>query len=110
MEKHVHDVNDSNFDDMVIGASRPTVVVFWAPWYGLREDFAPAFEEFAKRLRGKVNFYKLNIDGNPRTVKRFNVRFIPTVIVFERGAAGARGSGERTAEEILKQLEKRLSP
>lgn len=78
-------VTDGTFDADVLKADRPVVVDFWAEWCGPCHAIAPALEELATELDGKVTIAKLNIDENPRTAVRYGVRSIPTLIMFKNG-------------------------
>ena len=63
-------VNDSSFDAVVLKASEPVLVDFWAEWCGPCKMIAPALEELAKDMAGKVTVAKINIDENPETPRR----------------------------------------
>ena len=69
-------VSDDNFEAEVLKSSTPVVVDFWAEWCGPCRQIAPALEEIAKEL---------NVDENPRTPSFYNVRAIPTLILFKDG-------------------------
>jgi thioredoxin 1 len=78
-------VTDQSFQKDVLGSSEPVVVDFWAEWCGPCRFIAPALEEIATEMEGKVKIAKLNVDENPDTMMRYGVRSIPTLIVFKNG-------------------------
>jgi thioredoxin 1 len=93
----MRDVNDETFEAEVLGAGRPVVVDFWAPWCGPCTAIAPALEQLAESTEN-VEFVKLDIDENPAVASRYDVLSIPTVILFAEGepretVVGARPRG-----------------
>jgi thioredoxin len=90
----VRDVSDQSFEQDVLGAPKPVVVDFWAPWCGPCKAIAPALEELADATE-RVEFVKLDIDENPETAARYGVLSIPTVILFSEGEARETVIGAR---------------
>jgi thioredoxin 1 len=86
-------VTDQSFQKDVLGSSEPVVVDFWAEWCGPCRFIAPALEEIATEMQGKVKIAKLNVDENPDTMMRYGVRSIPTLIVFKNGEPTAMQVG-----------------
>ncbi|GLS36764.1 thioredoxin [Mesorhizobium tianshanense] len=78
-------VDKSNFQADVLDAKEPVVVDFWAEWCGPCKMIAPALEDIAVELGGKVKIAKLNIDENPELAAQFGVRSIPTLMIFKDG-------------------------
>lgn len=80
-------VNESNFESEVLQSAVPVVVDFWAEWCGPCKAIAPALEEIASEHAGKVKIVKLNIDENQSLAVQYNVRSIPTLLLFKGGEA-----------------------
>ena len=81
----VHTLTDANFDATIQGSAVPVLVDFWAEWCAPCRRLAPAVDAVATDLEGKVMVAKVNVDENPNTPGRFNVRGIPTLILFKGG-------------------------
>jgi thioredoxin 1 len=78
-------VNDTNFDAEVLGATEPVLVDFWAEWCPPCKAMDPVLDDLSRELAGKVKIVKLDVDANPGITARFNVRSMPTLIVFKDG-------------------------
>ena len=94
-------VSDDTFEAEVLKSATPVVVDFWAEWCGPCRQIAPALEEIAKELNGKVKITKLNIDENPRTPSRYNVRAIPTLMLFKDGELAGNPQGRASRRVSL---------
>jgi thioredoxin 1 len=93
-------VTDSNFESDVIHAHEPVVVDFWAEWCGPCRTMAPAIEEIATDLRGKVKVATLNVDENHGIVGKYGVRSIPTLMIFKDGQSVATRVGRGPKSEL----------
>lgn len=71
----------------------PVIVDFWAPWCGPCRSFAPTFEAVSQLSAGKLVFTKINTEAYPAISQRFNIKGIPTLIVFKNGQEFTRQSG-----------------
>ena len=78
-------VTDQSFDAEVLGASEPVLVDFWAEWCPPCKAMDPIMDDLSQELAGKVKIVKLDVETNPSTVVRYNVRAMPTMIIFKDG-------------------------
>jgi thioredoxin 2 len=99
-------VTDATFAAEVERSPLPVVVDLWAPWCGPCRMLEPVIEELAAQMAGRVRFAKLNIDENPATAARFDVRSIPTLLVLKGGHEIDRIVGVLPKSEITRRLER----
>jgi thioredoxin 1 len=93
-------VSDSTFDSEVLKATNPVVVDFWAEWCGPCRMIAPALEEIAGSLDGKVKIVKLNVDENPKTAAKYGIQSIPTLMIFKDGQMASRQIGALPKQKL----------
>ncbi|MBT5108932.1 MAG: thioredoxin TrxA [Rhodospirillaceae bacterium] len=98
-------VSDDDFDTSVLQSSAPVLVDFWAEWCGPCKMIAPALEELAGDLNGRLTVAKLNIDDNPQTPAKYGVRGIPTLILFKDGQVAATKVGALPKSQLAQWVE-----
>ena len=86
-------VSDDTFESEVLKSDGAVLVDFWAEWCGPCKMIAPALEEIAKEMNGRLRVAKMNIDDNPLTPQRYGVRGIPTLMLFKDGQVAATKVG-----------------
>ena len=98
-------VGDDDFETNVLKADGPVLVDFWAEWCGPCKMIAPAREEIAGDMEGKVTVAKVNIDDNPHTPAKYGVRGIPTLIIFKDGQVAATKVGALPKSQLVEWVE-----
>jgi len=106
--EHVQTITDGNFDDSVLKSGAPVLVDFWAEWCGPCKRLGPTVDALATEYAGKVTVGKLNVDENPNTTIKFNVRGIPALLLFKGGQVVESLVGLLPKEDIKKVLDKHI--
>ncbi len=101
-------VDEKSWDAEVMKSDKPVMVDFWAGWCPPCNAVAPVIEELAGEYSDKVKFAKLDIDGNQRLAGRYQVRGIPTFIVFLNGEEKIRLVGAKPKAMFVAELSKWL--
>jgi thioredoxin 1 len=102
------EVTDANFDQEVLRSEVPVMVDFWAAWCGPCRALAPIVDELASSYNGKLKVVKMDVDKNAATPNRYNVRGIPTLLIFKAGKLQEQIVGYVPKETIEKAIQKQV--
>ena len=101
----VNHITDDSFEQAVVNAEVPVVVDYWAEWCAPCRQIAPALEEIASEMEGRVTIAKMNVDENPQTPSKFGVRGIPTLMLFKGGEVASTKIGALPKGKIKEWIE-----
>ena len=99
---------DVNFEEEVLKSDRPVLVDFWAEWCAPCRMMAPAVDAVAQEYAERAKVGKVNVDENQSVTSRYNIRGIPTLLLFNRGQVQEQIKGATSKDAIVKMLEKHL--
>jgi thioredoxin 1 len=110
MADNVQAVSDASFQVEVIDASKtqPVMVDFWAEWCRPCHMPSPTVEEIARENAGKLKVVKMNVDENMSAPPRYNIRGIPTLLLFKGGQVADQIVGAVPKDQIVKILQRHL--
>ena len=106
MAGNVLEFTDQSFEQEVLKSDKPVLVDFWAVWCGPCRMIAPSVESLANEYVGKAKVGKLNVDENSSTPARYNIRGIPTLLLFKNGQVQEQlvgAVGRETIENVIKK-------
>lgn len=111
MADNVTAVTDASFEVDVIEASKtqPVMVDFWADWCRPCHMLSPTVEEVARENAGKLKVVKLNVDENSNAAGKFNIRGIPTLLVFKGGQVADQLVGAVPKDQIVKVIQRHIT-
>ncbi len=102
--KNVLELNEDNFQAEVLDSDKAVLVDFWASWCGPCRMIAPVVEELANDVAGTAKVGKVNVDENQALAAKYNVRSIPTLIVFKNGEVVEQRVGAADKASLKKML------
>lgn len=100
MSDAITQVTDASFEDDVLKAGTPVLVDFWAAWCGPCKMIAPILEELAGDYDGRLKICKMDVDSNTETPGKFNIRGIPTLMIFKDGNMEAMKVGALSKSQL----------
>src|SRR5262245_26193778 len=95
------EVSDANFEKEVLQSSEPVLVDFFAEWCGPCKAMAPALEQVATELAGKIKVAKLDVDQNPDVTQKYRIQAMPTLMIFKNGEVAAQRVGALVQKKQL---------
>ena len=101
-------LSDASFESEVLGSSKPVLVDYWAEWCGPCRMIAPLIDESAETYADRLSIAKLNVDESPQIPRKYNVRGIPTLMLFKNGQVVATQVGAVNKAQLSAFIDKHL--
>jgi len=101
-------VSDDEFESSVLKSETPVLVDFWAEWCGPCKMIAPALQEIADEMGGRLTIAKMNVDDNPQTPVKYGVRGIPMLMLFRNGQVVGTKIGAMPKHQLSQWVESLL--
>ena len=98
------EINDGNFEELVLKSTTPVLVDFWAEWCGPCRMVGPIVEEISKEYVGKAVVGKVDVDSNPNISTQFGIRNIPTILFFKNGVVVDKQVGAVPKNVLIEKL------
>ncbi|MEM7194845.1 MAG: thioredoxin TrxA [Pseudomonadota bacterium] len=108
MSKVVH-VSDESFETEVLNSNEPVLIDYWAEWCGPCKMIAPILDELSEEYGDKIKVVKLNIDDNPETPPKYNIRGIPTLMIFKGGNVEATKVGAVSKSQLAEFIDSSIA-
>ena len=105
MSEHIKELDEGNFEQVVLQSEKPVLVDFWAKWCGPCRALGPVVEAIAAKYAGSAQVVKLNIDEHPGIVQRYHIQAVPTLIFFQHGEEKERIIGAASKDVIARAIE-----
>lgn len=94
-------VTDASFADDVLASNIPVLVDFWAAWCGPCKMIAPILDDLAEQFAGKIKIAKVDVDANKEVPGKFNIRGIPTLLIFKNGQVESTKVGALSKAQLV---------
>ena len=104
----IQHISDSNFESVVLQSDQPVLVDFWAEWCGPCKMIGPILEELSGEYGDKIQIAKMNVDENQGVPAQFNIRGIPTLILFKNGTVAAQKVGALAKSQLTAFIDSHL--
>ena len=108
MAEGIVTLTSDTFDEVINSSEVPVVVDFWAEWCGPCKMIAPILDDLAATYQGKLKVAKVNIDHNQKTPRNYNVRGIPTLMIFKDGKVQATQIGAVSKTQLTQIIDKAI--
>lgn len=109
MSDQIVHTTDGQFEKDVLNSDMPVLLDFWAEWCSPCKMIAPLLDLVADEYKDKVRIVKLNIDENPLTPPKYNIRGIPTLLLFRDGTVAAQQVGAVSKAQLTTFLDTHLT-